>query len=338
ALQNLISGFHRGLLDADTGHRFRRVTLCELNPERYQMINQELFRLSSTPLFQDVEVTFDEITLTAPLAPPVRDKQRLLRGPDPVYLIVRQEGQENGTMTFRSSILTAGPKATVISGQNPVRQTELDRLLGQIESTGFSFQKLPSFGAKLARLLLADEVITVLQTVGDRHLIVVHDAGASRVPWETLCVNGHFPASAAGLSRQYLADNLSVAKWLEERRQHTMLNLLLIVNPTGDLSGAEAEGKRIRELFGSSPAVKIVQRHGQNAKRTTLLADFRSGQYDIIHYAGHAFFDPVSPERSGILCHNRQVLSGADLVGLGNLPSLVFFNACEAGRIRLGTE
>ena len=241
-------------------------------------------------------------------------------------------------MTFRSSILTAGPKATVISGQNPVRQTELDRLLGQIESTGFSFQKLPSFGAKLARLLLADEVITVLQTVGDRHLIVVHDAGASRVPWETLCVNGHFPASAAGLSRQYLADNLSVAKWLEERRQHTMLNLLLIVNPTGDLSGAEAEGKRIRELFGSSPAVKIVQRHGQNAKRTTLLADFRSGQYDIIHYAGHAFFDPVSPERSGILCHNRQVLSGADLVGLGNLPSLVFFNACQAGRIRRGTE
>ena len=338
ALQNLISGFHRGLLDADTGHRFRRVTLCELDPERYQMIKQELFRLSSTPLFQDVEVTFDEITLTAPLAPPVRDEQRLLRGPDPVYLIVRQEGQENGTMTFRSSILTAGPKATVISGQNPVRQTELDRLLGQIESTGFSFQKLPSFGAKLARLLLADEVITVLQTVGDRHLIVVHDAGASRVPWETLCVNGHFPASAAGLSRQYLADNLSVAKWLEERRQHTMLNLLLIVNPTGDLSGAEAEGKRIRELFGSSPAVKIVQRHGQNAKRTTLLADFRSGQYDIIHYAGHAFFDPVSPERSGILCHNRQVLSGADLVGLGNLPSLVFFNACEAGRIRRGTE
>ena len=81
-----------------------------------------------------------------------------------------------------------------------------------------------------------------------------------------------------------------------------------------------------------------MERHGRDATRTNLLADFRSGQYDIIHYAGHAFFDAVSPERSGILCHNRQVLSGADLVGLGNLPSLVFFNACEAGRIRRGTE
>jgi len=338
ALQNLISGFHRGLLDADTRHRFRKITLCELDPERYQTIKQELFRLSSTPLFQEVEVTFDEITLPPPLASPVKPDLRVLRGPDPVYLMVRQEGQENGTMTFRSSILTAGPKATVISGQTRVHNTELVQLLGQIESTGFTFQKLPSFGAKLAKLLLAGEVIKVLQTVSDRHLIVVHDAGASRIPWETLCVSGQFPASTAGLSRQYLADNLSVAKWLEERRQHAVLNLLLIVNPTGDLSGAEEEGKRIRELLGSNPSVKIVERHGRDATRINLLADFRSGQYDIIHYAGHAFFDAVSPERSGILCHNRQVLSGADLVGLGNLPSLVFFNACEAGRIRRGTE
>jgi hypothetical protein len=30
------------------------------------------------------------------------------------------------------------------------------------------------------------------------------------------------------------------------------------------------------------------------------------------------------------------VLSGRELAGLGNLPSLVFFNACEAGRIRKG--
>jgi CHAT domain-containing protein len=37
-----------------------------------------------------------------------------------------------------------------------------------------------------------------------------------------------------------------------------------------------------------------------------------------------------------LLCAGKQVLSGRELAGLGNLPSLVFFNACEAGRIRKG--
>jgi CHAT domain-containing protein len=53
-----------------------------------------------------------------------------------------------------------------------------------------------------------------------------------------------------------------------------------------------------------------------------------------VHYAGHAFFDPEGPSRSGLICAGREILSGADLTGISNLPFLVFFNACEAGRVR----
>jgi CHAT domain-containing protein len=53
-----------------------------------------------------------------------------------------------------------------------------------------------------------------------------------------------------------------------------------------------------------------------------------------VHYAGHAFFDAADPGRSGILCAGREVLSGVDLAGLSSLPALVFFNACESGRVR----
>ena len=56
----------------------------------------------------------------------------------------------------------------------------------------------------------------------------------------------------------------------------------------------------------------------------------------MVHYAGHAEFDESHPEHSGIRCYGSQVLSGADLAGLGNLPALVFFNACESGRVRGG--
>jgi CHAT domain-containing protein len=147
-------------------------------------------------------------------------------------------------------------------------------------------------------------------------------------------IDGWFPAANGGLSRRYVADNLSVAKWLEQRQKSPVLNLLLVVNPTLDLPGADREGKRIRELFGAHPSVKIDEIHGANATRPALLAKIKSGDYDVIHYAGHAFFNALNPASSGILCHGKQVLSGADLASIGNLPSLVFFNACEAGRIR----
>jgi CHAT domain-containing protein len=61
--------------------------------------------------------------------------------------------------------------------------------------------------------------------------------------------------------------------------------------------------------------------------------EFESGAYDILHYAGHAFFDPVHIARSGLLCKDGP-LSGAELTELRALPSLVFFNACESGRVR----
>jgi CHAT domain-containing protein len=147
----------------------------------------------------------------------------------------------------------------------------------------------------------------------------------------------YFPSIEAGLSHRYAADDLSVAKWLEERIDDNVLNMLLVVNPTGDLDGAEEEGKRVRALFAGRPGIQLREINGSAATHRELLAAFGSGLYDVIHYAGHAFFDARRPEQSGILCHRGVVLSGAQLSSVGKLPTLVFFNACEAARVR-GTK
>lgn len=339
SLEHLLRGFVRGLLDADRDFRFRRITLCENDPARFAELRQELYRLAGTPLLADVEVTFDERTL-----PSAEISEAPARGtvpssaPAPNYLIVRQEEARGDRLLFRSSLLTAGAKATVITDTKPVSANALRELLAEIESRHFTPAALPQFGTRLAQLVLADRVCSVLPTQADRHLVVVHDAPASRVPWETLHSGGRFPAVAAGLSRRYLASNLSVAKWLETRRQQPVLEVLLVVNPTQDLDGAEHEGARVKKLIEEGLPARLTLRHGAEATRDALRADFRSGQYDLVHYAGHAFFDPKEPSRSGILCAGEEVLSGAELSGLGNLPNLVVFNACEAGRIRSGAD
>ncbi len=339
SLEHLLRGFVRGLLDADRDFRFRRIILCENDPARFAELRQELYRLAGTPLLADVEVTFDERVLPAPDVSEAPVRGAVTTGaPAPNYLIVRQEEARGDRLLLRSSLLTAGAKATVVTDAKHVSAKALRNLLDEIESRQFTPAAIPQYGTRLGQLLLADEILAVLPTQADRHLVVVHDAPASRVPWETLHIGGRFPAVAAGLSRRYLAENLSVAKWLETRRQQPVLEVLLVINPTRDLDGAEREGARVRTLIESGLHARLTVRHGAEATRDVLRADFRSGQYDLVHYAGHAFFDPKQPSRSGILCAGEDVLSGAELSGLGNLPNLVVFNACEAGRIRSGAD
>jgi pimeloyl-ACP methyl ester carboxylesterase len=332
-LYNQLRGFVRGLVDADRDHRMRRITICETNPERFQELKEELYRLASTELFGELVVTFDEARLPEPLetpgaarrAPPLRDH---------AYLVVSREERTDTRQVFRAAVLTAGGRAAVVAGVREVEDAALDRLLARIESRAFTAAKLPPFGNELAELVLDPTVAEVLLQQRSCHLVVVHDAVSSRIPWETLCIADWFPAAEQGLSRRYAAQNLSVAKWLEERRLGETLELLLVTNPTADLDGAEREARRLKALFPSGSTVRIDEVAREKATRSELLARLRSGRYDVVHYAGHAFFDPEAPARSGILCHGDEVLSGAHLAELANLPSLVFFNACEAGRIR----
>ena len=334
ALRNLLTGFFRGLQDADRGHHFRSITLCELDAERYVAIKQELFRLASTPLFDDMEVTFDEIHLPPPVAPARAVPRYPADVANPAYLIVREEGDSDDLLEFRSSVLTAGSKATVVSGVAKVEKKKLDAHLRKIETRSFNFGTLDEYGAKLAGLVLTEDITAVLRAMTKRRLVVVLDAPSSRIPWETLRLGDRFPALAAGMSRRYMADNLSVAKWLEKRRHGDRLDILLVVNPTEDLPGAEKEGDRVGEIFGTLSRVRIDELRGDQATKAVLTEAFSSGRYDVVHYAGHAFFDANRPARSGIVCAGDERLRGEELASLGNLPTLVFFNACEAARIR----
>lgn len=355
SLESLLSGFVRGLTDTDMEHQFRSLTLCELNEERCAEIRQELYRLASTSLFGNVEVVFDEFKLpeTAPAA-----VSRAVSVPpeegDPVYLIVRQDStpspsnsKTNGpasvepsdVLNCRASLLTAGGKATVISDVQQVQKAELDALLLKIESPSFIFSRMEKFGSDLANMMLPSTVIEALSNpafngIRKRQLVIVSDAPMSRIPWETIQLGDQFPAVDRGLSRRYFAENLSVAKWLEERRQRAKLAILLVVNPTQDLAGADAEGQRLDELFKDNDRIDVTRIEHQQATSTRLAAEFNSGKYDVVHYAGHAFFDERTRSRSGILCADDRVLSGAELAVLSRLPSLVFFNACEAARVR----
>ncbi len=335
-LESMLRGFLRGIFDADGDSRFRRITICEIDPKRVAQIRSVLRRLIATSLFEGFEVVFEERTLLAHAlarkdsASRSRDDGRVHTPPDPVYLLVRRE-----RAVLHASLLTAGDKATVVSGETAISNVALEDLLARLSPREFDPPELCRFGRELGRLLLPKDVLALLDTMKDRHLVVVHDRDSSQIPWETLVLSRNVPpALAGGMSRRYMTGNLSIAKWLEQRRYEETLSVLLVADPTSDLPSADAEGRRLEVLAQHHPGVRVTSVRRKYATKAALLKLFQSGEFDLVHYAGHAFFDADSPESSGIVCAGGQVLSGRELSGLGNLPSLVFFNACEAGRIR----
>jgi hypothetical protein len=342
-LANLVRGFVRGIREGDDQGRLRGVTFCESDHERFEQMHRQMLRLSTTSLFDALEATVEILTL--PPAPTLVAAPARVAAPsrDPVYLIVREmpdlrpqvtETDPAASFVLRASVLTAGSKATVVTDTKEVDGKALNEHLQFIETRSFDHDSLDAFGAALADLVLPRLTRKALEGTGDRGLVVIHDARTARIPWETVNADGHFLAAGVALSRKYEAEDLSVAKWLEERRLTSELRLLLVVNPTEDLPGADAEGKRIEHILQEDPRVRISKLVGRDATWSAVRAALRSGELDAVHYAGHAFFDPNNRARSGILCHGNQVLSGMDLASLELLPALMFFNACESGRVR----
>ncbi|MFO0875527.1 MAG: CHAT domain-containing protein [Phycisphaerales bacterium] len=341
-VENLLRGFLRGKLDTDANRRFRRIVLCENDKPRYDEICAEVYRLASTPLFDEVEMCLTEEALVQ--APSVLVPGELLRGARdeahataPAYLQVRSEGETRGVLRTRSSLLTAGATAAVVTESFDVRRDDILRLLRPITDDGFTGENIAGFGEQIAKLLLHPRIVKFLGEMKGRHLVIVHDSDASRIPWEAIRVGGWTPALDMGISRRYMADNLSIAKYLETRVDDGRLDVLTVVNPTQDLKNAQQEYNQIRDILAALPDVRLDPVIGAEATRPRVLAELQSGRHDVVHYAGHAFFDPERRLRSGLICAGEEpesVLTGVDLATVSTLPSLIVFNACETGRVR----
>lgn len=335
--QHQLQGFIAGLRHGDPDRVVRRITLCEINRRKYDALRRAVRTLVSKIAGTDIDLRIDETASARPASrlPEVRRRvQRRSPQPrDPAYLLISLQEQPRSRLRCHGSLLTAGAKAAVLSGSVEFARRDLLSVLAPVETGVLTASGMARFGRDLAKLLLAPQVCDGLEAMSSRPLVVVHDREASRVPWESLAIAGAHPALGRGMSRRYAAEALTVARWREDRMPGGRLSVLLVANPTLDLPGAAAEAGKLRELLGGGRTVLDVL-EGRDATRGRLLGALAAGTYDVLHFAGHGFFDVDDPGRSGLVCADEDVLRGGDLDGLGNLPALVFFNACEAARVR----
>ncbi len=111
----------------------------------------------------------------------------------------------------------------------------------------------------------------------------------------------------------------------------------IVADPGQDLPAAGSEGEMICETLDrlNAEAGPFVFADMDPEVRPDDMKQ-RIKEYDILHFAGHADYDPDHPERSGwCLTHGRLTSRDiADIAGTRPMPSLIFSNACQSARTR----
>jgi CHAT domain-containing protein len=330
-LRHLLTGFVSCFAELCRDGRLQRVTFCEIDRSRYRAMVRDASRVTRLLARKhDVEINVRLQTIAA--SPGSTTPAPGAKSKSTVYLLVRQDDRTESDLVLSSAVLTTGPHAAIATERMHVSQSALRAHLETLENREATPARLVSLGKSLARLALPATIRRQLEGLQGHHLAIVHDAAASRIPWEVLRLGSRTPALDAGMSRRYTAGNMAVARWAEPRQDTPDLRMLLVENPTGDLDGAAAESARIKSLVKRSGQLRVTVLQGRRATRAAVLDALRSEKFDVLHYAGHASFEDESPARSGLRCADG-ILAAAHLFELRALPALLFFNACESGRI-----
>jgi len=156
------------------------------------------------------------------------------------------------------------------------------------------------------------------------------------IPWELLRSGGEFLCRRFWLARSPRIVGTSETR--PPRSDQDGLDILVIPDPTGDLSFARGECEQIAAHFEEhSASGRARLKFLSTSNRAEILAEM-DGR-DIVHFAGHVYYDQADPPRSGWVLEldqerkqPRRVLPACEFLDLERPPLMVFSNACASAR------
>ncbi|MEZ4401327.1 MAG: CHAT domain-containing protein [Kofleriaceae bacterium] len=311
AVVAMLAGLKRG-----RGGVLTAVVVCETNAERYQAIRAALKARA---------VGFRELREAGP-RPTVATAV--------VLQVAVSHADDGQSVEVRAVAFDPQGRAPVVpSGERPIAASAWQALKTRPRTRA----QVRSTGAALAKVL-GPEVVRLLVAHVDKPTLLVTDLEGSGLPWEMMHdATVGLPVIGAGVERRLAT--IGVARPpLDRAATDGRLRVLLVVNPTCDLDGAEWEGEAVEATLRRRSNVIVEPVKGQAATVARVLEELRRVDcpYDVLHYAGHACFDPRDPGRSGLVLADG-MLTDKEL-GNASPPRLVVLSACESARVRANVE
>jgi CHAT domain len=250
-----------------------------------------------------------------------------------------------GALTATSSL----PERAIMLNRVLVEQAN-NELAGEADS-----ESQRERGQFLGRLLIPQDLGPQLSSTAP--LVLQVDATTARIHWEMVSQPDPVLAESARPRTDDMSDFLGTYRGLTRqlrttfarppqpaRNHQAVPRVLVVADPSRDhrLAGAAEEGLAVAALFENFNAV--AERTGWpqrfqvtpligplEATPTRVLRELTVRRYEVLHYAGHCFFDPNDPAQSGWIFTDGVVLSAHELERIDRVPPLVVSNACESG-------
>jgi hypothetical protein len=198
------------------------------------------------------------------------------------------------------------------------------------------------FGGLLYTYLVPEDFHRMIDS--GKPLKLILDRSTASYPWEMACFrSAQNPnrVSSLGvelrLTRQFRT-LLSSAPGMKPVLNRN-LKVLIIADPAREpdyqLPGARREGREVARVFRNFPAkqhgifVEVEEHIGPDqCDPVEILGLLLSGEFDIVHYAGHGDYDKDNPGGSGWVFGKDCVLSAREIFRARKVPRLVLANAC----------
>ena len=281
-----------------------------------------LLRVPAVDLPQEVNLTSQSVLVK-------RDRDEVLH-------IIKRITAAVDSGIRRAHAPATSPADTAASPASP--NTRRFDLGGNADPDGVDLGvELRDIGRLMYSLLVPDSMQRLISDARSSLTLATNDM---EMPWELLHDGTDFLCLERSMARMPLGGTLP-----RRRREQagagsgeTLRVLVVAADPFPDrpLPGAAMEAveikRRLEERFG--PAVKVRMLTGEDATGWNLNRELRSGEHHVIHYAGHALFDPDNAERSALLLAGGERYFAQKIQRILEGRPVVVINACDSGQTR----
>ena len=150
------------------------------------------------------------------------------------------------------------------------------------------------------------------------------------IPWELLNDGRQFLCQRFNMGR--LVKTRQALLGIQSRALARPLKMLILADPAGDLKGAYAEGTQIRDYMDQNRDFVNATLRSDHITADSIRGKMRN--FDVVHFAGHADYNPQNPQESGWRLSDSTLKTGdiAKMAGTATMPALIFSNACQSAR------
>lgn len=190
--------------------------------------------------------------------------------------------------------------------------------------------KLREIGQVFRDELFTTGVKEKVRQTGADHLILNLDEKLVHIPWELLHDGQQFLCERFNMGRLVKTRQAVLAG--KSRLLGRPLKMLVLADPKGDLKGAYEEGIEIRDFMDKELDFVNVSLRSDNVSPDFVREKIRN--FDLVHFAGHADYDPKNPGESSWQLSNG-IIKAEELIkmaGTATMPALIFSNACQSAR------